>query len=145
MGSLSQTITPHTINMLLKPYDTYSAEEDEEQLIMRRLRNSLDELRRGYRALDYKMDKIKNKAGQAKHTRETIELHEEKVCIRGEPVPFKAYIPKEEVIMYRKDQKCGGRLIYKGRKLNNRIMHNFRPTVGQCIQVYDVMYATKVA
>merc|ERR1711994_908709 len=144
MGSLSQTITPHTINMLLKPYDTYSAEEDEEQLIMRRLRNSLDELRRGYRALDYKMDKIKNKAGQAKDTREGIELHEDKACIRGEPVPFRAYIPKEEVIKYRKDQKCGGRLISKGCKLNNRVMHNFRPTVGQCIQVYDVVYATKV-
>jgi hypothetical protein len=28
-------------------------------------------------------------------------------------VPFRAYIPKEEVIMYRKDQKAGGRLIYK--------------------------------
>ena len=36
-----------------------TAEEDEEQLIMRRLRNSVDELRRGYRALDYKMQRIK--------------------------------------------------------------------------------------
>jgi hypothetical protein len=35
------------------------------------------------------------------------------VCICGEPVPFRAYIPKEEVIKYRKDQKDGGRLIYK--------------------------------
>merc|ERR1712242_226994 len=124
--------------------ESITAEEDEEQLIMRRLRNSVDSLKREYRSLDYKMQKVKDKAQQAKHQRESIELHEDKVCIRGEPVPFRAYIPKEEVIKYRKDQKCGGRLIYKGCKLNNRVMHNFRPTVGQCIQVYDVVYATKV-
>ena len=28
-------------------------------------------------------------------------------------MPFRAYIPQEEVIKYRKDQKTGGRLIYK--------------------------------
>ncbi len=38
--------------------DDITAEEDEEQLIMRRLRNSVDELRRGYRSLDYKMQRI---------------------------------------------------------------------------------------
>ena len=37
----------------------------------------------------------------------------------------------DEVIQYRKDQKAGGgRLVYKGVKLNNRTMHNFRPTIG---------------
>merc|ERR1712126_180305 len=143
MGSLIETASP-TTNMPLKPIDTLTAEQDEEQIIMRRLRNSVDELRRGYRALHYKMDKIKSKASQAKHTRETIELCEEKVCIRGEPAPFRAYIPKEEVINYRKDQKAGGRLIYKGCKLNNRSMHNFRPTLGQFVATYDICYATKV-
>merc|ERR1712211_234427 len=121
-----------------------TVEEDEEQLIMRRLRNSVDELRRGYRALDYRMQRIKGKADQAKEDLEKIELLEEKVCIRGEPVPFRAYIPKEEVIKYRKDQKGGSRLIYKGCKLNNRSLHNFRPTVGHFIQTYDICYATKV-
>ena len=38
----------------------------------------------------------------------------------------------DEVIQYRKDQKAGGgRLVYKGVKLNNRTMHNFRPTIGK--------------
>ena len=27
-----------------------------------------------------------------------------KVSVRGEPIPFRAYIPKEEVIQYRKVQ-----------------------------------------
>merc|ERR1712200_9281 len=121
-----------------------TAEEDEEQLIMRRLRNSVDELKRGYRALDYKMQRVKGKAEQAKDTREGIELEEDKVCIRGEPVPFRAYIPQEEVIKYRKDQKTGGRLIYKGCKLNNRKMHNYRPTIGHFVATYDICYATKV-
>ena len=32
------------------------------------------------------------------------------------------------------DQKAGGgRLIYKGIKLNNRTMHNFRPTIGKLL------------
>ena len=45
---------------------------------------------------------------------------------------FQAYIPMDEVIQYRKDQKAGGgRLVYKGVKLNNRTMHNFRPTLGE--------------
>jgi hypothetical protein len=56
-----------------------TAEEDEEQLIMRRLRNSVDELRREFRLLDYKMQRIKGKAEQAKDAREKIELHEDKV------------------------------------------------------------------
>ena len=38
----------------------------------------------------------------------------------------------DEVIQYRKDQKAGGgRLVYKGVKLNNRTLHNFRPTLGK--------------
>ena len=38
----------------------------------------------------------------------------------------------DEVIQYRKDQKAsGGRMVYKGIKLNNRTMHNFRPTIGR--------------
>ena len=40
----------------------------------------------------------------------------------------------DEVIQYRKDQKAGsGRMVYKGVKLNNRTMHNFRPTIGNII------------
>merc|ERR1712181_91499 len=115
-------------------------EEDEEQLIMRRMRNSVDELRRGYR-----MQRVKTKANDSKDIREGIELFEEKVSIRGEPIPFRAYIPKEEVIRYRKDQKAGGRMIYKGCKLNNRSMHNFRPTIGQYTATYNIVYATRVA
>ena len=80
---------------------------------MRRLRNSVDDLRRGLRNLDYKMQKVLTKADQAKEQREKIELHEGKVCMAGEPTPFRAYIPQDEVIKYRKDQKGSGRLIYK--------------------------------
>jgi len=130
--------------MVLNREESITAEEDEEQLIMRRLRNSVDSLRREYRSLDYKMQKMKGKAEQAKHQRESIELREDKVCICGEPVPFRAYIPKEEVIKYRKDQKDGGRLIYKGCQLNNRSMHNFRPTLGHFIHTYNVVYSTKI-
>ena len=69
-------------------------EEDEEQLIMRRLRNSCDELKRGYRWLDYRwegggqagepdpcfrMQRVVTKADDSKHQREGIELFEEKV------------------------------------------------------------------
>ena len=68
-------------------------EEDEEQLIMRRMRNSVDELRRGYRLLiilispltmlvdrwlDYRMQRVKTKAADSKDIREGIELFEEK-------------------------------------------------------------------
>ena len=50
--------------------------------------------------------------------------------------PPQAYIPMDEVIQYRKDQKAsgGGRMVYKGIKLNNRTMHNFRPTIGRRIE-----------
>jgi len=121
-------------------------EEDEEQMIMRRLRNSCDELKRDYRMLDYRMQRVKNKAEDSKYTREGIELNEDKVSVRGEPIPFRAYIPKEEVIRYRKDQKAGGgRMVYKGCKLNNRSLHNFRPTIGQFTVTYDICYATRVA
>ena len=98
----------------MKDPTTITAEEDEEQMIMRRLRNSVDELKRGYRWLDYRMQRVKTKADQSKEQRESIELPEDKLSITGEPIPFKAYIPMEEVIQYRKDQKAGGgRLVYK--------------------------------
>ena len=80
-------------------------EEDEEQLLMRRMRNSVDELKRGMRNLDYKMQRVKVKAEQAKEQREKIELHQGTVCMTGEPTPFKAFVPQ--------DQKAGGRLVYK--------------------------------
>merc|ERR1711872_1048598 len=121
-----------------------TVEQDEEQMIMRRLRNSVDDLKRGYRWLDYRMKRVMNKAEDSKYTREGIELNEGKVNIRGEPTPFRAYIPMEEVIQYRKGQKAGGRMIYKGCKLNNRSMHNFRPTIGQFVATYDICYAAKL-
>ena len=100
--------------MVMKDPTEISPEEDEEQMIMRRLRNSVDELKRGYRWLDYRMQRIKTKADQSKEHRESIELPEDRLSIRGEPIPFKAYIPMDEVIQYRKDQKAGGgRLVYK--------------------------------
>ena len=98
----------------MKDPTTITAEEDEEQMIMRRLRNSVDELKRGYRWLYFRMQRVKTKADLCKEKRESIELIEEKVSITGEPTEFKAYIPMEEVIQYRKDQKAGdGRLVYK--------------------------------
>ncbi len=48
-------------------------------MIMNEYRNSVDTLRREYRSLDYKMQKVKGKAEQAKHQRESIELTEDKV------------------------------------------------------------------
>merc|ERR1712059_111366 len=111
----------------------------------RTLTAEVDEAKRGFRWLDYRMQRVKDKAEQSKEVREKIELNEEKVSIRGEPIPFRAYIPKEEVIMYRKDQKCGGRMIYKGCKLNNRSMHNFRPTIGQFTSLYSISFVTRVA
>merc|ERR1712003_263899 len=132
--------------MAIKDPLAITPEEDEEQMIMRRLRNSCDELKRGYRWLDYRMQRVKQKADQSKEQRENIELPEEKVSVRGEPIPFKAYIPMDEVIQYRKDQKAGGgRLVYKGVKLNNRTMHNFRPTIGQFVSTYNICFATRVA
>ena len=75
--------------MPMKDPTTISPEEDEEQMIMRRLRNSCDELKRGFRWLDYRMQRVKHKAEQSKEQRENIELPEEKVSVRGEPIPFK--------------------------------------------------------
>eukprot|EP00092_Neocalanus_flemingeri_P002184 GFUD01002324.1.p1 GENE.GFUD01002324.1~~GFUD01002324.1.p1 ORF type:complete len:131 (+),score=53.82 GFUD01002324.1:145-537(+) len=130
----------------MKDPTTITAEEDEEQMVMRKLRNSVDELKRGYRWLDYRMQRVKTKADQSKEKRESIELPEDKLSISGEPIPFRAYIPMEEVIQYRKDQKAGcGRLVYKGCKLNNRTLHNFRPTIGQYVATYGICFATKVA
>merc|ERR1712083_623615 len=134
-------------SMAIRDPLSITPEEDEEQMIMRRLRNSCDELKRGYRWLDYRMQRVKQKADQSKEQRENIELPEEKVSVRGEPIPFKAYIPMDEVIQYRKDQKSsgGGRMVYKGIKLNNRTMHNFRPTIGQFVSTYNICFATRVA
>ena len=83
---------PDVMGLMKNPTDI-SPEEDEEQMIMRRLRNSVDELKRGYRWLDYRMQRIKTKAEKSKEQRESIELPEDKLSIRGEPIPFKAYIP----------------------------------------------------
>ena len=38
------------------------------------------------------MQRVKQKADQSKEQRENIELPEEKVSVRGEPIPFKANI-----------------------------------------------------
>ena len=43
-----------------------------------------------FRWLDYRMQRVKQKADQSKEQRENIELPEEKVSVRGEPIPFKA-------------------------------------------------------
>ena len=67
-----------------------TVEEDEEQMIMRRLRNSVDELKRGYRWLDYRMQKVKDKADRAREERESIELKEEMISTRGEPIDWAA-------------------------------------------------------
>merc|ERR1712223_2097647 len=86
-SSVQQTTTE--ARMPMRDPLTISPEEDEEQMIMRRLRNSCDELRRGYRCLDYRMQRVKQKAEQSRENRENIELPEEKVSVRGEPIPFK--------------------------------------------------------
>ena len=39
-------------------------EEEEEQLIMRRMRNSVDELKRGYRWLDYRCNRAVGGGGE---------------------------------------------------------------------------------
>ena len=91
----------------MKDPTTITAEEDEEQMIMRRLRNSVDELQRGYRWLGYRMDRVKSKAVESRYQRERIELMEEMVSIRGEP----GSIPQEEETKSKKTG--GGRLVYK--------------------------------
>merc|ERR1711934_1312359 len=63
--------------MAIKDPLAITPEEDEEQMIMRRLRNSCDELKRGYRWLDYRMQRVKQKADQSKEQRENIELQSE--------------------------------------------------------------------
>merc|ERR1712179_701843 len=102
----------------MKDPTTITAEEDEEQMIMRRLRNNVDELQRGYRWLGYMM--------------------KEMVSIRGEPGN---YLEEETQV-----RKAGdGRLVYKGCKLNNRLLNNFRPTIGQFVTTYGLCYAYRVA
>eukprot|EP00092_Neocalanus_flemingeri_P077666 GFUD01096491.1.p1 GENE.GFUD01096491.1~~GFUD01096491.1.p1 ORF type:complete len:133 (-),score=51.45 GFUD01096491.1:51-422(-) len=119
------------------PTPVLTPEEDEEKLVMRRLRTSVDELRRGMKKLDYTMQRVMTKAEQAKEQREKIELNEGKMCMAGEPTPFRAFIPQDL-------KKGGGRLIYKGCKLNNRSLHNYRPSYGEYVTTFDVCYATKV-
>merc|ERR1711915_1077212 len=99
-------------------------------MIMRRLRNSVDELKRGYRWLDYRMQKVKDKA-----QRESIELKEEMISTRGEPIDWAAPT--------RKSMKTS--IVYKGCRLNNRLLNNFRPTIGQFVVTYGLCYATKFA
>ena len=101
----------------MKDPTTITAEEDEEQLIMRRLRNSVDELQRGFRWLGYSMQRVKTKADKSRYQREVIELMEEQVSTRGKPVQFQASNPKEEVVRYRRNQQTGdGRPVYKVRR-----------------------------
>merc|ERR1712060_281328 len=116
-----------------------TVEEDEEQLVMRRLRNSVDDLRRGLRHLTYKMEKVKVKAEKSREHREKIELLGGTISLAGEPTPFRAYVPQGEMIKYGQDSKSGSkapRLMYKGCKLNNRSLHNFRPIIGGYIATF---------
>ena len=53
--------TDYSLLDTMKDPTTITAEEDEEQLIMRRLRNSVDELQRGFRWLGYSMQRVKTK------------------------------------------------------------------------------------
>merc|ERR1712002_377135 len=124
-------------NKMVLPLEpkTLSPEEDEEQIIMRRLRNSVDELKRGYRWLDYRMQKVKDKADRAMEQRESIELKEEMISTRGEPIAWAAPT--------RKSVKTS--IVYKGCRLNNRLLNNFRPTIGQFVVTYGLCYATKFA
>ena len=167
-----------------------SAEEDEEALIMRRLRNASDSLKRGLKGLEYKvclkwnnfscsishpyhftvckqrngsvvwisnfdqfdqMERVRRKADQSRAIRQNIELCEGTISIAGEPSPFKAYVPQDEVIKYRQDQggnsASAGRLIYKvcdiftdiakmikllqSCRLNNRSLSLFRIGYGK--------------
>jgi len=126
-----------------------TSEEDEEQLVMRRLRNSVDDLQRGMRRLTYKMEKVRLKADKSKEAREKIELMEGTLSLAGEPTPFRAYVPQEEMIKYGPEGKNGAkaaRLMYKGCKLNNRSLHNFRPIIGGGnIATFGISYAKKIA
>merc|ERR1711942_539299 len=91
----------------MKDPTTITAEEDEEQMIMRRLRNSVDELQRGYRWLGYRMDRVMSKAEESRYQRERIELMEEMVSIRGEPGNYLTDIPKEEETKSKKTHQQG--------------------------------------
>merc|ERR1739848_628365 len=122
-----------------------TGEEDEEQLVMRRLRNSVDDLRRGLRHLTYKMEKVKVKAEKSREHREKIELLQGTISLAGEPTPFRAYVPQGEIIKYGQDGSKAPRLMYKGVKLNNRSLHNFRPIIGGYIATFGISYATKIA
>merc|ERR1712024_429433 len=90
MGSLHKTLQRTTDNnrgedrrMPMRDPLTISPEEDEEQMIMRRLRNSCDELRRGFRWLDYRMQRVKQKAGQSRENREISSCQRRKSLSEG--------------------------------------------------------------
>merc|ERR1712241_1499417 len=138
-------ITTNTREMVTDASEERTAEEDEEQLVMRRLRNSVDDLKRGLRHLTYKMEKVKVKAEKSREHREKIEHLEGTISLAGEPTPFRAYVPQGEIIKYGRDGSKAPRLMCKGCKLNNRSLHNFRPIIGGYIATFGTSYATKIA
>merc|ERR1712241_363252 len=143
MGTDSPAVSEITTNTREMVTDA-----SEEQLVMRRLRNSEDDLKRGLRHLTYKMEKVKWKAEKSREHREKIELLEGTISLAGEPTPFRAYVPQGEITKYGQDSKSGAkapRLMYKGCKLNNRSLHNFRPIIGGYIATFGISYATKIA
>ena len=97
------------------------------------------------------MERVRLKADQSRAIRQNIELCEGTISIAGEPSPFKAYVPQDEVIKYRQDQggnsASAGRLIYKvcdiftdiakmikllqSCRLNNRSLSLFRIGYGK--------------
>ena len=70
---------------------------------------------------DAQMERVRGKADQCRHARECVELCDVSVLVAGEPSPFRAYIPQEEAVRYRRDQRTGatGRMIYKVRLFSN--------------------------
>ena len=65
------------------------------------------------------MERVRVKADQSRDKRQSIELCEENISIAGQPSPFKAFVPQDDVINYRDDKKScvSGRLEYKVRNL----------------------------
>ena len=64
------------------------------------------------------MEKVKMKAERSREDREKIELLEGTLSLAGEPTPFRAYVPQDEIIKYGQDGKSGAkapRLMYKVR------------------------------
>ena len=86
-------------------------EEDEEQLLMRRMRNSVDDLKRGMRNLDYKMQRVKVKAEQAKEQRVYHQL----------------------ISVYK--IKCDQKPVYLWEKFRDKFNYKTRQATGNCLQV----------